>query len=304
MLELIGMEILDRFHENRHKIALIDQKPYHSVQELKKKFPHKKICACDFYVEDAQKGKITDYGIEYESILNIDHHAPVEEMRHHISSGVLATRYVKRFGVLDDEWIILINHKDCDSIIGSFILAGILPPEQKFSEAVIHADHTGHDDDIADLLQSIQYKEDLEQIAINLNNLLNDRSIDEEAKKLMKKRKDAREFAKHELEKGNYEKYKDVAYLILDRAGDPTMLIPFLADTKVIMMAYKSPHDSERWNIRIRLGLAAKKIHLNTLDLPDFGGRWNAGSTRRHGGTSIHPKEYAKIIQEHIDNIS
>ncbi len=39
---------------------------------------------------------------------------------------------------------------------------------------------------------------------------------------------------------------------------------------------------------------------LNTLDLPDFGGRWNAGSTRRFGGTSIHPEEYAEILDERM----
>ena len=70
------------------------------------------------------------------------------------------------------------------------------------------------------------------------------------------------------------------------------------------MILVGSPMKShpEKTYIKVRLGMRAPDgFVINTLDLPDFGGRWNAGNTKRHGGTAIPIAEYAEIVREKLE---
>lgn len=51
--------------------------------------------------------------------------------------------YVKEEGIASPADCVVINHTDCDSVLSSAIIRGILPPEKRFGDAAIAADHTG-----------------------------------------------------------------------------------------------------------------------------------------------------------------
>src|SRR4051812_44188608 len=74
---------------------------------------------CDLYVTGAEKGEQISGGFRIGDVDNVDHHAPDPSMFRWISSGNLAVEYVKAYGAAKAP--VLINHCDCDSIIGSGI---------------------------------------------------------------------------------------------------------------------------------------------------------------------------------------
>ena len=92
------------------RVEFIEERSNYSADELKKMFPGKKLCVCDFYIDGFEKGEIKDYGMVYEGILNIDHHAPIKEMERYVSSGVLACNYVRKYGPLEDDYKIIIPY--------------------------------------------------------------------------------------------------------------------------------------------------------------------------------------------------
>ncbi|MFW6231215.1 MAG: hypothetical protein ACOC32_04300, partial [Nanoarchaeota archaeon] len=96
-------DILNRFHKLKDRIALIEQKAHNPPEELKKLFPNHKLCICDFYVQGAEDGELKPYGIIYEDMMNIDHHAPIEAMSRYVSSGVLASEYLKEHEPLGED---------------------------------------------------------------------------------------------------------------------------------------------------------------------------------------------------------
>lgn len=280
------------------KIKLIEKKPHNPVEELQDMFPNKKLFVCDFYVKESEQGIKQPFGLEFKNVTNIDHHAPIPEMSGHISSGILASRYVQKNGPIS-KGIILINHCDCDSIISSFLMAGIIQPDKKFDNAVIAADHTGVDNEIADLLQSIQYNRNVLFITKNLFLFLEGKEIEPEAQKLVKKKQEEKKLIQSMITGGKVKTVGDVVVIVTKEEIDPTFAIKSMPEAKVIIAAYPRT-DNNKWNVRVRLGQAAEDIELNTMEIPDFGGRWNAGSTRRTGGTDIPPEEYAQIINEKI----
>lgn len=81
-------------------------------------------------------------------------------MQKHISSTNLAIEWVRTFGPVMDGRVV-INHTDCDSILSSGIMDGSLEPLDKYGQAAIAADHTGEQNDIADILQSLESKKSL-----------------------------------------------------------------------------------------------------------------------------------------------
>ncbi len=149
-------------------ITLMEEKKVITEDELRKDYSGK-IAALDFYIEGIDRRGYLDGGILHlYDILNIDHHAPLKEFTKHISSTNLAIAWVKKNGVLNKNYTVVLNHTDCDSVLSSFIIRGIFPPHEIFGEAAIAADHTGEENKIADLLQALQYKRDLEFSVRNL----------------------------------------------------------------------------------------------------------------------------------------
>jgi hypothetical protein len=60
--------------------------------------------------------------------------------------------------------------------------------------------------------------------------------------------------------------------------------------------------------MKLRLGLAAppgltlQRLGVQAFD-PRYGGRWNAGSNKRGGGTDIPPERYAQLVADRLQSI-
>jgi len=283
-------------------VSLIEEKPKVSIADLRKRFPVQPIAVCDVGVEDLYGGKLSDWGYEREGILNIDHHSPAPEMARFISSANLAIDYVSQRGVLGPEWAVVINHTDCDSILSSGIMRGIIPPEARFGEAAISADHTGAKNDIADMLQGLEEKRDIEYSLRNLELLLGGLPLDKDAKMALEKSRRDRAEAARLTHDGVFEYQAGVRLIEPPHPIESRFFPALLPDATAILIGFPKPGDPSKYQVKIRLGLQAPRgLMLNTLDLPQFGSRWNAGSTERHGGTSVPPAEYAKILAERME---
>lgn len=294
------MDKYELFLKKKNKIILISQKPHNTKEELEKIAGTDKICICDFYVEGAENWNYQNNILKEGNFINIDHHSPITQLRKHISSGNIAKKYVQKYNILDDDYFVIVNHLDCDSIISSFIMLGILEPTQELMRSVIAADHTGEENQISDLLQSVEHTRNIDFIANNLFKLMKGQKLENEAIQMMAIRRKNRERIDSMIKSNKYQKEGKISYFITDSNLDPTLLVSLLPQSKAIMVSSKSKKDVNKWIHRIRLGMNEENKSLKEIDLPDFGGRWNAGSTRRHGGTLIEPKEYARILNNKL----
>lgn len=277
-------------------IELIPLAAVTTKEELLERFPSTKIIACDFYISGVELDEHVSGGFSDGAITSVDHHAPVSVMSRQISSATLALDYVREHGPARDE-VVVVNHTDCDSVLSSAIVRGILPPEQRFSDAAIAADHTGAENDIADLLQALDSKRDMQFSLRNLEALLVGGSVDEDAQTLLDKRLENRMRAKRLVDKGKFLQIDGVHFAEVNEKFDAAFLPALLPDAQIIIVGSPMPDAPGKLEIKLRLGQAAPEgIELNTLGLPDFGGRWNAGSTKRHGGTSLTTEEYARHV--------
>lgn len=306
-LKIWGESIDEKLKEI--SITLIEERGY-EASELKNLFPDKKIITCDFRVKEIGLGEGVEIpgGYELENIRAIDHHAPFKRMMKQISSANLAIEYVKKYGIVDPSWVVAINHVDCDGVLASTILRGILPPEEKFAQAAVAADHTGAENEISDLLQALEEKRDLKFSLRNLDLFLSGKDIESEAKELLEKRLEDRKKAKGLVEEGKFKKNGSVYYVLLEKKIDAGLLPALLPNAVVIMTASPMKNNPSRLEIHVRLGINAPSgLAINRLGLPDgFGGRWNAGANNRpkkdnpQGGTTKSAEEYAQIINEKL----
>lgn len=299
-------------------IEFYEKKSEVTKEELLEAFPGKKIVAVDFYIKGIEKDVENEGGFQDENFVNIDHHAPIERMIKQISSTNLAMEYVKKHGIIsnDPNTIVVINHADCDSVLASAILRGILPPEEKFGEAAIAADHTGKENKIADLLQSFDAaeKRDLEFSLRNLQLLLEGKSIEKEAQELLANRYEDRKRAERVVNDGKFHSTGQISWTKLDKKISGELLPALLPDAKIIMLASPLKSDPSRWEIKLRLGMKAldglslKTLMKNQDFDPVYGGRWNAGANNRPdpkrklpSGTTLSPEEYAKKLDELLE---
>ncbi len=294
------------------RIALIKEGSCITADNLFEIFGQDKpIVACDFYVDGIEfSGKQKTHGLDYKNIINIDHHAPIEAMERQISSATLAIDYVNNSGVQEDCHVV-VNHTDCDSVLSSSIVRGVLPPEKIFSDAAIAADHTGEPNDIADLLQSLGIKRDIDFSLRNLDLLLRGERLEPEAEKLFIKRQKDRQRAREFVEGGAFNFVGKVAYANSETNFDGAFLPALLKDSFVIILG--SPFrdiSGDRvegvLRIAIRLGQNVPKgLTLHSLGIKDlglgFGGRWNAGNNKRSGGTRFTIEQCAQMIAKAID---
>jgi hypothetical protein len=277
------------------------------------------IVACDFYVNGAESGTVLpgeDHGrplptgLHVGRILNVDHHAPIEVMRQPITSTQLATRALAggfQPTTTPAPWVV-INHTDCDSILSSALMMGLLEPDEELVAASIAADHTGEVNDIADLLQGLdegregdrtdeQYLESLR----NLRLLQEGKPLELCARRALDLRRGRRAAARRLVDEGRFTRVGGVAWATLDEEIDGAFFRPLLPEAAVIMLAVRHPKLSDRWVMKLRLGANAPPgMTLHSLGIrdwdPAFGGRWNAGSNKRGGGTPMDPADYAALI--------
>ena len=291
------------FTEIDSKIKLIPINSKITKEFIYNSFPNKKIFVCDFYIQDSEFWDEIEGGYCTNNIVNIDHHAPTDRMAQYITSTVLSIQYVNKYGPVSDDSIIVINHVDCDSLLSSHIMAGILPPLELFAEASIDADHTGKLNPISDLLQSIASKRDILYSINNLIKFLKNEKIDNEAEILKNQEIESRNIIKNYIEKGYFKINKYVTYATLPEKENTAYYPSFFPNTWVICTGspYKNTNKTE---FACRLGLSAPKwLKLNRLDLPEgYNGRWNAGANGRSGGSNMDIEDFVKIINEKINN--
>jgi hypothetical protein len=166
-------------------------------------------------------------------------------------------------------------------------MRGLVAPANEFGAAAIAADHTGEENVISDLLQSLE-----------------DDMCLQESFDLLRKVLEKRLWVRYDLLaiKDEFEIDGKIVYKKLDKKIDAGLLPCLFPDAEVVIVAWLMSEGSKgKWAIKVRLGIGAAGIALNELDLPDAGGRWNAISTSRHGGTNVEPEEYVKIVKDKID---
>ena len=291
--------------------------------------PSGSVLVCDFPVSDEQEnGMVTLPGIDkypeaqfkwgyrkndgIGEILNIDHHFRREDFYRAVSSTNLAIEYVKEHGPVGKDYTVVITHKDCDSILSSLIMRGILPPKEEFGEAAIAADHTGMPNDIADLLQGCEHGDNIEFSLRNLQRLLNGEELEPKAKELLGKRLSKREKVSELASKAKYTLSGKIAYIETDEATEGSFFPALLPEAELIVIvcarSQKDEHDKPLpgKQAKVMLGMKARS-GTNVVDIvkpcdPNFGGRWNAGSDDRWGGftLSMGIEEYVKLLEKHL----
>lgn len=260
------------------------------------------ICACDFYVTGAEQGDERPGGYLVGGVLNIDHHAPGARMARHVSSATLAIAHVRAEG--PPPGTIVINHTDCDSILSAGIASGHLPPEDRFSDAAIAADHTCADNEVADLLQSLDSRRDIRLSLRNLQLLLRDEALDDVAKGALRERRRKRDAARDLVRRGRVVVEDGIAIGLFDEPLDAEFFPSLLPEARLVMLV--SPiRGSTKREVKLRLGNRAPQgLTLHALDVrgfdPAWGGRWNAGSNKRAGGTDIPPDKYAAEVRRRL----
>lgn len=296
-------DLIEKLREN--PIELIEESQNIDPEKLKENYQGE-IIICDAYVNEIEKTNFDPENNTFsdEKIFSIDHHAPIEQFEKNISSTNIAIEFVKKNGPITDRTTV-INHTDCDSILSSLIIKGILPPDEKFGEAAISADHTGAENEIADLLQSLQYERNIELSLKNLQLLLEEKPLELKAQELFQKRIAEREKVKEIVANKDFEEINGIVYTELNEKIDPTLLINQLPEAKIILSFSPLPKDPSLSEVRIRRGMSAPdELSLNKLNITDFdpnwGCRWNAGSNRRGGGTKLSSEEYTKRLSNNL----
>jgi hypothetical protein len=313
--------LVEKFRENP-VLFLPEQSviSFEGVEKVREESGADLIYACDFNIDGIEPFEKDGY-FEWGHVVNIDHHSESPNYRRRISSANLAIQYLKSHSDFLAGSKALTHHTDCDSVLSTAIMSGILPPEDRFGVAAIAADHTGEPNEIADLLQALKDGPDEENTGKNspernqgkylymleqLQNFLTGKDLDGKAQRLYEKRLNERQLLKEIVTEGNV-KYLgnngEFACIETEHDNfDPTLLISLLPTAKIILVARQG--EDGRTMIGARLGLAM----LGSADLRDvmkgarepFGGRWNAGANKRKGGTSSKVMEVAEKIEAYV----
>jgi hypothetical protein len=265
------------------------------------------IIACDFHIESIHLlGDEVESGYRLGRLLNIDHHAPVPRMRRRISSAQLAAGHVAREGPAGSDTAVVINHTDCDSVLTAAIVLGLVPPDPAYAKAAIAADHTGEANPIADLLQALEHLRDFTRSLRNLMLVQAGAPVDAEASALLAERHRRRERAAQLVAGGAFQRIGRMELAVLDEETEGELFPGLLPHAYLLMLAIPCPEPAGAWKVKLRLGGAAPEgLTLPMLDInefdPKYGGRWNAGSNRRGGGTTMDPVRYAALVSERLD---
>jgi len=265
------------------------------------------IIACDFYITGIEAiGTDVPGGYQAGRVLNIDHHAPTKRMERFVSSGNLAIERLQQTGQPPADAVVVITHTDCDSVISSAIISGRLPPDADLGAAVIAADHTGAENELADMLQCLQEAHDLELSLRNANLLRAGQPLEVAGQEALTLRQRRRAAARTDVPK--FQRLGGLVWADLDEDTDGELYLPLLADASLIMLTVPRTGDPTRKNVKLRVGLAAPEgFAINALRLgefdPNYGGRWNAGSNKRGGGTDRGTEEYAVEVSRRLAGV-
>ena len=312
LLHVISRERGDR---TEHAPTIMPLRGRITPAEVEAECPGRRpIQVCDFYVQGAEQGEEVKGGVELGRILNVDHHAPLACMERPVTSTMLAAEYLRERRPAGPAAWVVINHTDCDSVLSSAMMMGLIEPTDYLVDASVCADHTGEEHPVADLLQALdearvgdrterQYLESLRNLKLHLNHS----ALEPAAVRALRKRAADRAGARQLVDEGNVPTDRWLAVAVLDEEIDGSFFPAFLPDAAVIMLATRSGDDSGRWIVKLRLGNGAwPGLTLHKLGVSDwdsnFGGRWNAGGNKRGvpGGISIELEEYAERLRERL----
>lgn len=284
-------------------LILMEQKQTVTTAEVLATAPTGYLLACDFKIEGVEEWEEKPWGYKNGRITNIDHHAEMPAMRRHVSSANLALIYVRENGIAKNDESVVINHTDCDSFLAAAIVHGDIEPLDIFGEAAIAADHTGQENAIADLLQALDPRRDYEYSLEQLRALLTGGVLSEESKAALDVRSKNRERAVRLVEDGAFQMQDGIAWAEVDVRIDGEFLPALLPNAKLIVMFYPRLEEPSKWNNKVRLGNAAPDgFSMHEIIRPfdeKFGGRWNAGSNKRGGGSTLAPQDYiARLLAQ------
>ena len=284
-----------------------------NLDDLLARYPTGEILACDFYIAGAELGAPVPGGYRLgERVLNIDHHAPTTRMARVVSSTNLAldwraanTSTLPESRQAGEQAIVVINHTDCDSILSSGIVSSRLDALPEYGRAALAADHTGEENDIADALQALEPWRDVELSFATLRAVETGAPLPELAREALARWRHKRDCAAYYVAQGTVASDGVMAFGILDGEIDGIFFPPLLPDAVLILLAVPKPNETGCWIMKLRLGARAPEgFTIHDLHMTDFdrayGGRWNAGSNARAGGTSIPPVQYAEEVRRRL----
>jgi hypothetical protein len=284
-----------------------------NLSDLLARYPTGEILACDFYIAGAELGAPVPGGYRLgERVLNIDHHAPTSRMARVVSSTNLALHWraananaPTESRQAAEQTVVVINHTDCDSILSSGIASCRLDALATYGRAALAADHTGEENDIADALQALEPWRDVELSFATLRAVEMGTPLPEQAREALTRWRHKRDCAAHYVAQGTVRSDGLMAFGILDRETDGIFFPPLLPDAVLILLAVPRPNEAGCWVMKLRLGARAPEgFTIHDLHMTDFdrayGGRWNAGSNARAGGTTIPPAQYAEEVRRRL----
>ena len=217
-------------------ITLITETSRPEAIDLFNLIPSGDFAVCDFSLRDIEDANQCASGYEIGRLINIDHHADSARFHKRVSSGNPACSFIRERGTIDQ---VIINHTDCDSIISAGIVSGLLEPKPEYEAAVIAADHTGEENDIADLLQSLQDERDVELSFRCLNLLESGLDLPEKAQSLLTQRRESRESARWIAESNTVTSGR-LACVYADESIESELVAPFFKNAWVVAIAF--PH--------------------------------------------------------------
>lgn len=286
----VGSELSERF--SRAPIHLIPATGSPKVAELEALFPDaRRIFAVDFYLKGAEKGELLSCGSGYQigtRVFNIDHHAPHTQWERHVSSGVLACQWVRARGALQPGSgdVVVINHTDCDSVLASMILTGVLPPHERFEQAVLDADHRGAPNEVADLLQACSSTRDLSLLVEALSTFLKGDTLPSQIQERLDSLYEDRLQVKEIAQLRHHEERNGVVFIPCDRYFESELFLPHFPHARIIVVGCPCEKNPDVLLTRLRLGAGVESgASLHRFGITDFdpyyGGRFNAGSNKR-----------------------
>ena len=268
------------------------------------------IYACDFYVTGAEDWTPEAGGLRSGRILNVDHHAPLERMDEPMTSTRLAVDHVRSAGVGEPGSWVVVNHTDCDSVLSSGVMLGVLPADDDLVAASASADHTGEPNEIADLLQALdetrvgdRTAEQYDESMRNLQLLLDGEPLEPGAVAAVESRHRKRAEVDALVERA--ELRDGLAFAHYEGEIDGALFSTRFHEAVVIMLAVPDARTPGSWVMKLRRGRGAPRgfsLHALNVDKWDanYGGRANAGSNKRGGGTTMTPEEWAERLRSRL----
>ncbi len=284
---------------SRAAITLLAEQPALPLELLRGEVA---AIACDCYVAGIERvAEPVPWGWRLGAGENIDHHAPVPAMARQVSSTNLALIRVAELGI-HEAGPVLLTHTDCDSVLSAAIVADRLEPGEHYGVAAIAADHTGAENPIADLLQAVQDERNVEYSLEMLRLLETGLPLPPKAAARLDARRRGRERAAEAIHSGRFERYGNVWSASFDREVDGEFFPALMPEAAVIVIGSPHPTVAGRWAIKVRrgrampAGMTLDDLELDRIDSA-YGGRWNAGSTKRGGGSTLQAEEWGRLVR-------